>query len=420
MSQYRHTLILLVAACCFSYVISQFLRNSIGVIAPDLSQEFGIDPSRLGLLSGVFFFAFGIVQLPLGICLDRFGARYTMMLCLGVATLACCLFAVSDGFADMLTARILMGLGCAPLLMGPMLLYSRWFSRERFAGISGFHLAVGNLGAIGATAPLAWAADTIGWRGAFWALALFSLLMAWVVMTFIRDAPPGAPPRRKEDWGQAFRGLREVLSHTGARRILPLSLAGYASFITLLGLWISPYLADVHGFALEARGDALLLISLAHACGILLWSPVDRWANSRKYPVLCGVAVSVALMFSLAVLPNPSSRFVIGVFVLLGAASAYIPVLLAHGRSMFGDHLTGRAITLFNMGNIMGVFLLQSLSGEVLELLLDASWAAESAYRAVFALLAGLLLLAGLVYASTEDRRPGDRVAAEGEERESS
>ena len=407
----RFSVIFLVATCCLSYIISQFLRNSVGVIAPDLARDFGILPSSLGLLSGAFFLAFGCVQLPLGICLDRFGARYTMFLCLGITTLACCLFALANGFEEMLLARLLMGLGCSSLLMGPMLLYSRWFSRERFATISGFHLAVGNLGAIGATAPLAFAAATIGWRGAFWGLAIFSLLMAWLVQAFLKDAPPGHQPHPKESWGQAIRGLKEVLLHPDVHKILPLSLVGYASFITLLGLWFSPYLADVHGFGLEQRGNALLLISLGHAAGILLWSPVDRWANSRKYPVLCGVGASVVLMCCLAVPSQPPSAVAIGIVFLLGGVSAYIPVLMAHGRSIFADRLTGRAITLFNMGNILGVFLLQGLSGLVLQLFVDDGVPVpEIAYRCIFVLLAGLLILAGGIYACVADRKPGEVV----------
>ena len=411
MPRFHRPLILLVATCCFSYVISQFLRNSVGVIAPDLAVEFDIHPSSMGLLSGAFFLAFGCVQMPLGICLDRFGARQTMFLCLAATTFACCMFALAQGFESMLLARILMGLGCSPLLMGPMLLYSRWFSRERFATISGIHLAVGNLGAIGATAPLAFTAATIGWRGAFWGLAVFALLMAWMVQAFIQDAPPGHKPHPKENWRQALNGLKQVLLHPDVCKILPLSLAGYASFITLLGLWFSPYLADVHGFDLEARGDALLLVSLAHAGGILLWSPVDRWANSRKYPVLFGVVASVALMSCLALLPDPPAGLAIALFFLQGACSAYIPVLMAHGRSIFPDRLTGRAITLFNMGNILGVFLLQSLSGLVLQAFLGSGEAPtpESAYRAIFAFLALLLAAAGVIYARVPDRRPGEQ-----------
>lgn len=403
-------LILLVATCCLTYVISQFLRNATGVIAPDLARDFRISPSGLGLLSGVFFLSFGCVQLPLGICLDRFGARHTMSLCLLLTALACCLFALAGGFGDMILARVIMGIGCCSLLMGPMLLYSRWFPRDRFATISGFHLAIGNLGAIFATAPLAFAAAAFGWRNVFWVLALFSLGMAWMTHAFIRDAPPGSTPRARESWAQAFRGLKDVLLHPDVRKILPLNVVGYASFVTLLGLWFSPYLADIHGFDLESRGKALLLVSLVHACGIMFLSPADRWLNSRKRPVLIGVGASVLAMTCIALLSRPSSGWVIALFTLQGASSVYTSILLAHGRSVFPDQLTGRAITLFNMGNILGVFLLQGLSGLLLQLFVPApdSPTPEIAYRAIFAMLALLLALAGGIYACVSDRRPGE------------
>ncbi|MCY4035373.1 MAG: MFS transporter [Hyphomicrobiales bacterium] len=406
--QIHRPLLIIVTTCCLAYIISQFLRNSIGVIAPDLAGDFGLEPSDLGLLSGVFFLSFGCVQLPLGICLDRFGARLTVSLGLLLAALSCGLFAIAQNFENMMLARIFMGIGCSPLLMGPMLLYSRWFARERFASITGFHMAIGGLGTISATAPLAFATATIGWRNSFWCFAILSILVAWTVYAFIRDAPEGHTPHPKESWGQALQGLREVLLHPDVKKLLPLNITGYACFVTLLGLWFSPYLADVHGFGLEARGDALLLVSFVHTCAILLWSNADVWMNSRRIPVLIGTSVSVAVMLTLAILPGPSSTTVIALFVAQGIFAGYMPALLAHGRSLFPDRLTGRGITLFNMMNILGVFLLQSLSGFILQFFLPHPDAAtpESAYRGIFAMLALLLAASGAAYACAQDRRP--------------
>lgn len=406
--QIRRPLPIIVTTCCLAYIISEFLRNSTGVIAPNLASDFGMSPSELGLLSGVFFLSFGCVQLPLGICLDRFGARLTLSLCLLLTALSCCLFAIAQNFENLMLARIFMGAGCSPLLMGPMLLYSRWFARERFATISGFHIAIGGLGTIGATAPFAFATATIGWRNSFWCFAVFSILMAWAIYVFIRDAPDGHTPSPRESWTQALQGLKEALLLPDVIKLLPLNLAGYACFATLLGLWFSPYLADVHGFGLEARGNALLLVSLAHTCAILLWSSVDAWVNSRRIPVLIGAGASVVLLLVLSIFPNPPSAAVIVLFVTCGIFAGYMPQLLAHGRDLFPDRLTGRGITLFNMVNILGVFLLQGLSGFLLHILsLNSDVATpESAYRIIFAMLALLLAASSIAYACASDRRP--------------
>lgn len=70
---------LLVATLGGIYAISQFLRNSIGVIAPNLADELHMSAAEIGLLSSLFFFAFAGVQIPLGVALDRFGARRCML-----------------------------------------------------------------------------------------------------------------------------------------------------------------------------------------------------------------------------------------------------------------------------------------------------------------------------------------------------
>ena len=67
--------ITLVATLVSIYIVSQFLRNSVGVIAPNLAADLGLSPAEIGLLSSIFFLAFAAVQIPLGMALDRFGPR---------------------------------------------------------------------------------------------------------------------------------------------------------------------------------------------------------------------------------------------------------------------------------------------------------------------------------------------------------
>jgi sugar phosphate permease len=58
--------ITIVATLGLLYVVSQFLRNSVGVIAPDLASEIGLSPVEIGLLSSIYFLCFAATQLPLG------------------------------------------------------------------------------------------------------------------------------------------------------------------------------------------------------------------------------------------------------------------------------------------------------------------------------------------------------------------
>ena len=73
------TVALLLTVLCAIYVVSQFLRNSVGVIAPDIARELDLAPQALGVLSSAFFLAFAAAQIPLGATIDRYGPKRCML-----------------------------------------------------------------------------------------------------------------------------------------------------------------------------------------------------------------------------------------------------------------------------------------------------------------------------------------------------
>jgi sugar phosphate permease len=61
-----------------SYIVSQFYRVSNAVIAPEMMRALRLTPEEMGAITGIFFLAFGVMQLPTGVLLDRIGPRATM------------------------------------------------------------------------------------------------------------------------------------------------------------------------------------------------------------------------------------------------------------------------------------------------------------------------------------------------------
>ena len=55
-----------------------FLRNSLGIMAPVISRDMALSPETLSVVASSFFFAYGLMQIPSGMMLDRFGARATL------------------------------------------------------------------------------------------------------------------------------------------------------------------------------------------------------------------------------------------------------------------------------------------------------------------------------------------------------
>ena len=88
-----------------------------------------------------------------------------------------------------------------------------------------------------------------------------------------------------------------------------------------------------------------------------------------------------------------------------GALSGFTPVVIAHGKSLFPPELTGRGMTLLNMGSMGGVFFTQAVSGYAIELFGAGSGGAHplDAYRLVFALQAAFVIAAVSVYVTARD-----------------
>ena len=134
---------------------------------------------------------------------------------------------------------------------------------------------------------------------------------------------------------------------------------------------------------------------------------MDRFWGSYKRPVMAGGLVTALLLIILAVFPMDRTSAAVW-FALFGLAVAFTPILTAHGKSLFPPQLTGRGITLMNIGSIGGAFLSQSVTG----VLMDAMGRSEAGiylpegYRLVFAALAGWLLLSLAFYTRAIDPHP--------------
>lgn len=410
----------LVAALCAIYVVSQFLRNSVGVIAPDLARELDLSPEQLGVLSSAFFLSFAAAQIPLGAMIDRYGPKRCMIASVGVAVLGCVLFAMAESLAALTAARVLMGLGCSSFFMGPLTIYTRWFPADRFSTLVGLQLGIGTIGTLFATAPLALSSELYGWRTTFAFVGVGAAVVGVLVAAVVRDRPPGAAeePHRPASLAESFAGLGEVVRVPGFWRLFAIQFAGYSTFIAILGLWGGPFVTDVLGFDLKARGNILFAMAAAHIIGLFVWGPTDRWFGQRRLPVTIGVFATAAMLIALCLFGDrgPVAAYVL--FVALGFAAAFTPVQTAHGRALFDQRLVGRGITLLNVATIGGVFVMQAATGAIIGAfdgveLADGIVARPfEAYQAAFAFLTAVLVAGWVIYRRAPDPGIGGRPAS--------
>ena len=376
--------------------LSQFHRSALGVIAPELSADLALTPVMLGAANGMFFAALLVMQLPVGIALDRLGPRrlvtgLSVMAVLGIVLQS----QATDGTA-LLLARALIGIGSAASFMSAVVLCARWYGRGEMTLALSRVFALSQAGILLAGAPLAWLAGWLGWRHAFLVAALLTALVALAWWRLVRDDPPHcfAPKRPSETLIEALRGQFSIWRLPGLGRVLALHLVAYAAAATVIGLWAGPYLADVHGLDANARGRALAVMGLAMPIGLLLVGPLEKHFFPRAALITAGAALSALMLMGLALWPTPPLPVALGLLVGLIFFSSYPVLLVTEARGLFPDHLVGRGASTVNMAQLLVSALLPLLVGLVVGLFPMAEAARpEFAYRAGFAVLAGSLLL---------------------------
>ncbi len=399
----------ILAVLCAAFMASQFYRVSNAVIAPELMRTLSISSEAMGVITGAYFLAFGLMQIPTGMLLDRFGPRRTMSGLFVVAAAGSAVFATADGGVGLTVGRALIGVGCAAGLMGILVSISRWYPPERFAGLSSLVYVVGGAGVLFATTPLAAAADTIGWRGAFWAMTVVTMGLAALMFAMVRDAPPGqAIESAGESFGEMIAGVRAVAANRQLWHVCAIQFVNYGTILAIVGLWAGPYLNDVHGMQGVLRGNVLFVINLAMLAGVLVYGVVERRLGSRKRAIAWGSVASAAILLVLAFAPDMGRWPAVGLLVAFTFTSAHIMLNHAHARAVLPDHLVGRGLTLQNVAVFFGVATMQSATGLIVGRFTEVGEAApDIAYRSVFGFLALMIVISLLLYLPVRDVRTG-------------
>jgi predicted MFS family arabinose efflux permease len=414
-SVYRRGLVI-VMTLATAYMASHFFRASNVTIGLDLMRDLSIGPEALGALTGAFFFGFSAMQIPCGFFFDRFGPRLTVSGMLVVATIGGIIFTTAQTWPVLLSGRVLLGCGFGVMLIGSMVVISRWFPPDRFSTLTAVVLSVGLLGNLIATTPLAWAAQETGWRAVFGVAVLFTAVAAVAVWLVVRDAPAGHPfhDRAPESLREMLKGMLEVLADRRLWPILALNFCSYACTFTVQGLWGGPFLREVHGLSPIQAGNVLLAAVVAYQLGMLSFGPLDRLFDTRKRIAIAGNLAVVALLATLAIPDAPPLWLPVAAIIAIGFFSASSTMVMTHARGIFPDRLIGRGIATSNTAVMFGVACMQTLSGMIVGAFepLASGARTETAYRALFTTLTIVLIVAIAIYSRSQDVKPSHEMRA--------
>jgi predicted MFS family arabinose efflux permease len=348
------------------YFVSYVYRSINAIIGPELVREFGLSAAQLGLISGIYFFAFALFQLPLGVLLDRYGPRRVNSVLLAVAAAGGLWFALAQSATELTLARAVLGLGVSGGLMASFSAFALWYPPERLTGLNGIAFASGMLGAIAVTVPLEVALRALSWREVFQGIVALNLAVCLALFVVV---PEKAVTRRAPALSVQLREFATILRDAAFWRVSLCMGASQFAAVALGTLWVATWLRDVADYSQAEVARALLAFSVAMIVAYIGFGRAAEALARRgrsTLPLLAGgvaVASVCLLLLTLGVRGGEVALW----SLYLACATAIVLSYPLYSRR-FPPEMAGRVNTALNVCAFAGMFSGQWAMGLVLNL----------------------------------------------------
>ncbi len=390
-------------------LINYIDRINLSVAAPQLKAEFHLTTADMGLLFSAFFWSYALLQIPVGMILDRFGVTRVGRWGALLWAVASAAVAFTGGFGGIFAARMLLGVAEAPGFPASAKATGYWFPRkERSVATSLFDAAAKFSNVIGV--PLvAFVVVGFGWRWGFGVTALLSFAYFLAFYFIYRDPSAdknlspeehayilegGATPE-----GEASAGAGSMLAYLLRQpKVWGLSLgfAAYGYSFYLFLTWLPGYLVQaMHMSIIKSAGYAAIPWACATVSDILFGGLlVDRLVAAghdetkiRKSVLITGMLFGLAV-FGATQTTNPGWA-IMWISIALSGLAASAPIGWSIPSLIAPKGGTGTIGGIMNfLNNMMGV-----IAPIVTGFIVGATNNFETAF-----LVAGIVLLAGIFF----------------------
>ncbi|PJE08818.1 MAG: MFS transporter [Legionella sp.] len=352
-----------------AFYFSDYLaRVAPGVMHRSLQMDFGINEAGFGILTASFYIPYILMQIPVGLTVDRLSIRAILTVMSLITALGCCVFGLADGLMMASVGRMLIGFSAAFAFVSSLRLATSWFPPAMLGLLAGLTQALGMLGAAAGEAPVSFLVANVGWRHSMLIIAFLFIALAGLLYQFVQDAP--GTKRREIHFEKSISilaSLKIILSH---RQTWLNAL--YAGFLfgptAVIGEAIGPaYLQYGRGLSAHAAAFATGLIFI----GWGISGPISGWISDkigRRKPImifsaLCGVILTSIYVFYPGI--DKTSAYIL--FFIFGLTNTGVAIAYAVSTEIHEGNVIGTAIAFTNMISIFVGALMQPLVGYLVD-----------------------------------------------------
>jgi FHS family L-fucose permease-like MFS transporter len=307
----------IVALILITFFVISFLTNILGALNPSVSNSFGLSETMAGFLPFSFFIAYGVMSIPSGFMVERYGEKKLMIFAFLLALLGAILFANFSTFGVFLFTLFTIGTGMAILqvVINPLLrvaggeehyaftsvLAQLIFGAASFVSPQVYSWLVINLDS--PEKPSGWFIDVLSeivpaemsWVSMYWIFAIASLVMIFLIITMTF---PKVELNEEEKIGSKATYLDLLKNKTVILYFL--GIFTYVGAEQGISYWMSKFLKVYHGFDYETVGAAAVgnfwgLMTIGGILGLILLKIMDSKVVLKLFSGLSIMSLAVAL-----------------------------------------------------------------------------------------------------------------------------
>ncbi len=357
-----------------AYFFSDYLaRVSPGVMSRELQLAFGVSTAGLGLLSSFFYYPYILMQIPVGLMVDRFSIRWLLSIMALLTAIGCTVFGLANSIWVAAFGRVIIGFSAAFAFVSALRLATKWFPPARLGLLAGLTQALGMWGAAFGEAPVSLLMEQVGWRQTMLLMASLFIILSFLILRFVQDSPknynlsPTSIPKRTNVISVS-QSLASVLSNK--QTWLTALYAGllFAPTAVMAEFWGPSYLQYGRGLSSHSAAFANGLIFIGWGLG----GPIAGWLSDKmglRKPLLYISAICGAIFLCVIFYwPSLSTWQLYSLFFFYGLTNIGVVVSYAVATEINPRKMIGTTIAFANMGSILIGAILQPVFGKVLEM----------------------------------------------------
>lgn len=351
------------------YFSDYMARVAPGVMHRYLQMDFGINEAGFGILMASFYIPYIIMQIPVGLTVDRVSIRTILTIMSLMTALGCTVFGFAPNLLVASIGRMLIGFSAAFAFVSSLRLATSWFPPVMLGLLAGLTQALGMLGAAAGEAPVSFLVATVGWRNSMFIIAILFIALAALLYQFVQDKPANIKPvTQHEESLSIFKSLGIILS--SSQTWINALYAGFLFAPTaVIGESIGPaYLQYGRGIDAHTAAFAIGLIFI----GWGISGPLSGWISDRMgkrkplmiFSALAGIGLSYLFVFY----PNMDKSSAYIIFFLFGLTNTGVAIAYAVSTEIHKANVIGTSIAFTNMVSIFIGALMQPLVGRLVDM----------------------------------------------------